>query len=89
MIGLSGEILLVSHSDVTSPFPPSGNGGYASNRDVHHLYVFCNHKNHIGLGRGGRYGKNRDITILFFRNITIHDFITILCHVGFTILQVV
>ncbi len=25
---------LVSHSDVTSPFPPSGNGGYASNRDV-------------------------------------------------------
>ncbi len=34
MIGLSGEIPLVSHSDVTSPFPPSGNGGYASNRDV-------------------------------------------------------
>ncbi len=33
MIGLSGEIPLVSHSDVTSPFPPSGNGGYASNRD--------------------------------------------------------
>ncbi len=38
MIGLSGEIPLVSHSDVTSPFPPSGNGGYASNRDVP-LYV--------------------------------------------------
>ncbi len=36
--------------------------------------------------RGGRYGKN--ITI-FFRNITIHNFITILCHVGFSILQVV
>ncbi len=35
MIGLSGEIPLVSHSDVTSPFPPSGNGGYASNLDVH------------------------------------------------------
>ncbi len=34
MIGLSGEIPLVSHSDVTSPFPPSGNGGYASNLDV-------------------------------------------------------
>ncbi len=34
MIGLSGEIPLVSHSDVTSPFPPSGNRGYASNRDV-------------------------------------------------------
>ncbi len=42
MIGLSGEIPLVSHSDVTSPFPPSGNGGYASNRDVicsHSLYL--------------------------------------------------
>ncbi len=25
----------------------------------------------------------------FFRNITIHNFITILCHVGFSILQVV
>ncbi len=37
MIGLSGEIPLVSHSDVTSPFPPSGNGGYASNRDVFKL----------------------------------------------------
>ncbi len=34
MIGLSGEIPLVSHSDVTSPFPPSGNGGYGSNLDV-------------------------------------------------------
>ncbi len=34
MIGLSGEIRLVSHSDVTSPFPPSGNRGYTSNRDV-------------------------------------------------------
>ncbi len=34
MIGLSGEIPLVSHSDVTSLFPPSGNGGYASNLDV-------------------------------------------------------
>ncbi len=26
---------------------------------------------------------------MFFRKITIHDFMTILCHVGFTILQVV
>ncbi len=34
MIGLSSEIPLVSHSDVTSPFPPSGNEGYTSNRDV-------------------------------------------------------
>ncbi len=29
------------------------------------------------------------ISYVFFRNITIHDFITILCHVGFSILQVV
>ncbi len=34
MIGLSSEIPLVSHSDVTSPFPPSGNEGYTCNRDV-------------------------------------------------------
>ncbi len=34
MIGLSGEIPLVSHTDVTSPFPPSGNEGYTCNRDV-------------------------------------------------------
>ncbi len=40
MIGLSGEIPLVSHSDVMSPFLPSGNGGYASNRDVSfHCYA--------------------------------------------------
>ncbi len=44
MIGLSGEIPLVSHSDVTSPFPPSGNGGYASNRDVTKPNV--GHKSH-------------------------------------------
>ncbi len=46
MIGLSGEIPLVSHSDVTSPFPPSGNGGYASNQDV--LYE----DDGVGLNRG-------------------------------------
>ncbi len=40
-----------------------------------------------GVARGGRYGKN--ITIFFFLNIMIHNFITILCHVGFSILQVV
>ncbi len=34
MIGLSSEIPLVSHTDVTSPFPPSGNEGYMRNRDV-------------------------------------------------------
>ncbi len=34
MIGLSSEIPLVSHTDVTSPFPPSGNEGYTCNRDV-------------------------------------------------------
>ncbi len=34
MIGLSGEIPLVSHTDVTSLFPPSGNEGYMRNRDV-------------------------------------------------------
>ncbi len=34
-----------------------------------------------GVARGGRYGKN--ITFFFFLNITI------LCHVGFSILQVV
>ncbi len=39
-----------------------------------------------GVARGGRYGKNINN---FFRNITIHNFITILCHVGFSILQVV
>ncbi len=33
--------------------------------------------------RGGRYGKNI-ISCLFFK---FHDFITILCHVGFTILS--
>ncbi len=34
--------------------------------------------------RGGRYGKN--VLFLFFsRNITIPDFITIICHVCFTI----
>ncbi len=38
MIGLSSEIPLVSHTDVTSPFPPSGNEGYTCNRDV--LYIF-------------------------------------------------
>ncbi len=36
MIGLSSEIPLVSHTDVTSPFRPSGNEGYTCNRDVHH-----------------------------------------------------
>ncbi len=57
MIGLSGKIPLVSHSDVTSPFPPSGNGGYASNRDdlikekpkfvVTQLLISENIKSHI------------------------------------------
>ncbi len=37
-----------------------------------------------GVARGGRYGKN-----IKFRNIMIHNFITILCHVVFSILQVV
>ncbi len=36
--------------------------------------------------RDGRYGKN---TSIYFFYITIRDFITILCHVSFTILQVV
>ncbi len=42
--------------------------------------------------KGGRYGKNiisRFFFYFYFFYITIHDFITILCHVGFTILQVV
>ncbi len=33
-IGLSGEIPIRRSSDVTSPFPPSGNEGYIRNRDV-------------------------------------------------------
>ncbi len=36
----------------------------------------------IAYASGGRYGKNM-ISQFFFRKITIHDFITILCHVGF------
>ncbi len=38
--------------------------------------------------RGGRCGKHIILQIVFI-NITIYGFITILCHVGFTILQVV
>ncbi len=34
-------------------------------------------------------GDMAKISLFFFRNITIHNFITILCHVGFSILQVV
>ncbi len=34
-------------------------------------------------------GDMAKISQFFFRNITIHNFITILCHVGFSILQVV
>ncbi len=47
MIGLSGEIPLVSHSDVTSPFPPSGNGGYASNLDVPSQTQFRKYRRNI------------------------------------------
>ncbi len=39
----------------------------------------------VAWGGGGGYGKN---IMILLRNITIHNFITILCHVGFTILQV-
>ncbi len=34
-------------------------------------------------------GDMAKISQFFFRNIMIHNFITILCHVGFSILQVV
>ncbi len=34
-------------------------------------------------------GDMAKISLFFFRNITIHNFITILCHVGFSVLQVV
>ncbi len=42
-------------------------------------------------GGGGWLGVGdmAKISQLFFRNIMIHNFITILCHVGFSILQVV
>ncbi len=34
-------------------------------------------------------GDMAKISLFLFLNITIHNFITILCHVGFSILQVV
>ncbi len=37
--------------------------------------------------RGGRYGKN--ITFFFFFEISCFTILSILCHVGFSILQVV
>ncbi len=42
-------------------------------------------------GGGWRLGvaDMAKISKFFFRNITIHNFIRILCHVGFSILQVV
>ncbi len=36
------------------------------------------------VGRGGQYGKNILSRFVFFKY---HDFTTILCHVGFTILS--
>ncbi len=44
----------------------------------------CAYASKLGMGDMEKY----NITI-FFRNVAIHDFITILCQVGFTILQVV
>ncbi len=46
-------------------------------------------KSWTGGGGGLGVGDMAKISLFFFRNITIHNFITILCHVGFSILQVV
>ncbi len=42
-----------------------------------------------GVTRAQSWTGGGEISQFFFRNIMIHNFITILCHVGFSILQVV
>ncbi len=49
--------------DVTSPFPPSGNGGYASNRDVPYQSVTFDVTSELGWMIGQGLGRDNRTTV--------------------------